>query len=124
MRPCIENSNFVHSRYDEAEVVTDDFLLMCSKPPRRILWLHYAVISFWEWQEYGNHNCVPLSCCVVIYFLMLVMSKNYHLTASFAMSCYFTSGILMHSMRRMLRCEKHLNFKKEGCAKRPAITHP
>ena len=57
----------------------------------------------------GCQSCVPLFrikviCRVTICFLVLVISKNFFLAVLFVMRCYFTSDILMLSMRRMMRC--------------------
>ena len=64
-----------------------DFLFMFSTPPRSLLWLHHAVRSLLgrRSSELCASFTMKVSCLFAIYFLMLVILKNFLLTVSFVM---------------------------------------
>ena len=100
MCPCFEPSGFVHSRYTEADVVNDVFIVCMQYTSTSSL----VVVPRGE--KFGGkmvvrvacHFPIKVGCCVAICFLMLVISKNFFLTVSFVMCCSFTSAILMPIM--------------------------
>ena len=85
---------------------------MCSTPPHCVLWFNHSVRSFvgiWL-SELRATFTIKVSCCVAIYFLMLVISEIFFLTVSFIMCLSFISAIPMPNMRRMLHCRNTSTF--------------
>ena len=103
MRPCLERSGFVHSGYDEAEVVSDGFLFR----------LQYTYASFLvvapRGEKFGGNMVIRVAC----YFAdkgLLSCCDLFFYVGSFTIRCSFTSSILMPSMRRILQCRNTSNF--------------
>ena len=112
MRPCFECSSFVHSWYDEAEVVNDGLLFVCSTTPRCLLWLHHTVrslVGIWL-SDLRATFPMNVSCRVAICSSMLSLSKKSLLTVSFVMRWSFNSVMMMPSMSQMLRCRNTSRF--------------
>ena len=83
-----------------------ELMSVCSTPLCLLLWLHHMVRSLvrrWS-SELRATFLIKVICPVAIFFLVLGISKNFFLTVSFAICCYFTSVIFMTSMHRMLQC--------------------
>ena len=67
-----------HSWYDEAEVVNDRFLSVCSIHPSHLLWLHHAVRSLVGRCSSELRATFPMNVSynVAICYLMLIISKK------------------------------------------------
>ena len=104
---------------------TVDFLFVCSTHPRRLLWLHHAVISMvGRWlSELRANFPIKVSCRVAIYYSMLGISNNVFLPVSFMMCWSFTSSILMPNMRRMLCCRNTSSFFRSD-VQSDHLSHP
>ena len=110
-------------------VVHSELWIVCS----RAVHLHVVFCGWtmqWEvWWEDGHQICVPLfqwrlSVVLPSIFLMLGISKYFHLNVSFVMCWSFTSVILMPTMRRMLQCRNtSIFFRRDVRSAHISHTH-